>query len=438
MWKSIVCTFLLFSASCFAANILEIMKDHKSDSKIENRTVIDVSEIESILKESESSSHSSSSSSSSHSSSSSSSHSVKIWFVDNSNPKHGNGSFKNPFNTLLAAQNASEEGDIIFVFPGDNTTTGMDQGFVMKDGQRLLGAGIDHDIDFPQKKLRIRAPSSALPKITNAMNENGVTLANSCEVSGFRILNINGGNAIIGSDNNPIPHKHGIRNTLIQNNLFTENTVTHGVIYLANCRGKLEIKDNVITNSHRFDTSTNSGIAVINEHAHVNSHIIIKKNVVSNNELTGITVLHNSPKGNVKASLEENQVFNIEIEGSGILIGTQGSLAGGKLCAEIKKNFCQNVPRTGINVQSSGAAHVKALVKLNTTINTPFTGIEVDSFNSSHLCLNLIENSCDKGYFLQQFDSSIFKVEPFSGNLGLPFVTIGTFIKVPKGTCHCK
>ena len=128
----------------------------------------------------------------------------RVWFVNNTNPQAGEGSYANPFNTLVAAQNASREYDIIFVYPGDNTTAGMNQGFVMKKGQRLLGAGVDHDFFLNGKKFTVAAATTTLPSITNAVGGNGITLANSTHVEGIHLVNINAGTPILGGDNNPL------------------------------------------------------------------------------------------------------------------------------------------------------------------------------------------------------------------------------------------
>ena len=297
---------------------------------------------------------------------------VKIWFVNNTNPHPGNGSYKNPFNTLLAAQDASKKGDIIFVFPGYNTTSGMNQGFVMKNDQRLLGSGIKHRIDFPEKKLIVRAPSTTLPRITNS-NGNVVILANSCEVSGFDIVDITNGDGILGGDANTAgPQSVGIKNTVIRKNFIgtfkndQSLLVLNGAIYLPNCTGKLVIQENFILNILAVDQVSGTGIRLFNSNVSITSDVTIKKNIVSNTGSTGIILSHSSPEGKVKALVEENIVFNIGQVGDAIFIGTDGSDAGGDLCVEIKKNFCQNVHAGfDLHLQSSGSADVNAQVKEN-------------------------------------------------------------------------
>lgn len=374
---------------------------------------------------------------------------TRILFVDNLNPKAGNGSYKNPFNTLLAAQNASKKGDVIFVFPGDNTTKGMDQGFVMKDCQRLLGAGVHHKIDFPEKKLIVHGPSTTLPRITNT-NGSVIILANSCEVSGINIVNITNGDGILGGDSALIPQTPGIKNTLISKNVINtlrrdHNVPLNGAINLPNCRGKLVIQNNFIYNIVVEDNHLlGKGIRVFNFGVPISSHVTIKKNIVSNVDSSGIYLSHNSPKGKVKAIVRENLVFNVGNPADGIAVGTESTEAGGKVCLLVKKNFSQNINiGSNIHVQSSGTARVRAIVENNVcalsgNLGAPNPGILASSLNESMLCLRLVKNFTEFGYTLTQLDTSHFKLEPLHKNLGLPFTINGAIDRVHSGKCDCE
>lgn len=450
MWKSIVYTLLFLSTSCFAHAYFtelpgsitpeQLLVGDEQEELTEDSIVITVDQLEDMVDEMNRAKLSREKR-------------VKIWFVNNTNLNAGNGSYKNPFNTLLAAQQASKKGDIIFVFPGDNTTKGMDQGFIMKKGQRLLGAGVNHRIDFPHRKLVVHAPSTTLPRITNT-NGSVVILANSCEVSGMNIVNITKADGILGGDPNPnAPQTLGIKNTTIRKNVIgtferDQSLVINGAIYLPNCQGKLVIEKNYILNvlGATENIGQGQGIRIHNRNLQVSSQVSIKKNIVSNVGATGIALLHNSPIGKVKASVEDNVVFNIGQIGSGYVIGTDSVNAGGMLCVEIARNFCQNV-FSGFNllVQSTGNAHVKAQVIDNILARSAlldsgdflpgFTGA---SFDSSHFCLKLVDNFTEFGYQLLQLNNSTFKLEPLHKNLGLPFTTSGVIKHVRCGKCNCE
>lgn len=444
MWKWILCTILCLSTSCFAhspfaesseqAIYHELFVDHELENLPEDTVVIEAEQLEDIIEDLNRAKEST--------------RRTKIWFVNNTNPLPGNGSYKNPFNQLILAQQASKKGDIIFVFPGDNTTTGMDQGFVMKTGQRLLGAGVHHKINFPQRKLVVRAASTTLPYITNT-NGSVIVLANSCEVSGINIVNIRNGDGIIGGDPNPAgPTRLGIKNTLIRKNVIggSGNTVVHGAIYLPNCRGHLVIEHNYILDVLSSVAANGRGVSVFNQVRPVSSHVIIKKNILSNLGSSGIYLNHSSPSGKVKALIEDNIVFNIgQTGGDGILIGALETSAGGKLCVKVIRNFCQNV-NDGFNlsIRAFGSSRVKAIVEENLLarsaageIPTNF-GFSATAADSSRLCLKLVKNSSEFGYVLNQSGNSRFRLEPVHKNLGLPFTVNGNVIFVKSHKCNCE
>lgn len=66
----------------------------------------------------------------------------RVWYVKNDAAAGGNGRSTLPFDTLVEAQTASLAGDTIYVYAGDGSTTGQNAGIVLKDTQRLLGAGV--------------------------------------------------------------------------------------------------------------------------------------------------------------------------------------------------------------------------------------------------------------------------------------------------------
>jgi hypothetical protein len=124
----------------------------------------------------------------------------KFVFVDNTS--HSAGTYKSPYPTLALAQANSKAGDIIYVFPGDGTTTGMNAGITLKNNQKFWGSGVDHDIRTLQGNFIIPAQTSTSPTITNTnidSSGDAVTLSSVNEISGFTVsgaLN----NGIVGSN----------------------------------------------------------------------------------------------------------------------------------------------------------------------------------------------------------------------------------------------
>ena len=63
-----------------------------------------------------------------------------MWYVNNNDPAGNSGTSSAPFDTLTQAENVSLANHTVFVFDGDNTSTGYDgNGYTMNAGERLIG-----------------------------------------------------------------------------------------------------------------------------------------------------------------------------------------------------------------------------------------------------------------------------------------------------------
>ena len=153
-------------------------------------------------------------------------------FVDNTSSSAG--TFSSPYSTLLAAQLGSSPNDIIYVFPGDGTTNGMDAGITLKDNQKFLGAGMPHTLMTTQGAITIPAFADSMPKMTN-FDGNALSLANSNEVAGFNIFNIGGQLDVTG-----------INNFSFHNNRVDVLEFFVGLNIDA-CGGNITVADNVFT-----------------------------------------------------------------------------------------------------------------------------------------------------------------------------------------------
>ncbi|MBX7066580.1 MAG: inverse autotransporter beta domain-containing protein [Parachlamydiales bacterium] len=92
-----------------------------------------------------------------------------LIFVDNTSSS--NGTFESPYHDMATAQTAASPGNIIYVFPGDGTTTGMNTGVDLSAantaGVRLLSSGVSHSFETSLGSLEIPAQTSILPTLTN-------------------------------------------------------------------------------------------------------------------------------------------------------------------------------------------------------------------------------------------------------------------------------
>ena len=119
-------------------------------------------------------------------------------FIFVNNTSHSNGTFDSPYHTLAQAEVNSGPNDIIYVFPGDGKTTGMNEGIILQASQKFWGSGLSHSLQTTQGNIAIPAQSSSSPTITNPLGD-VVTLATNNEVSGFTIPFANN-YAIVGID----------------------------------------------------------------------------------------------------------------------------------------------------------------------------------------------------------------------------------------------
>ncbi|HEY3567640.1 MAG TPA: cadherin domain-containing protein [Thermoanaerobaculia bacterium] len=87
----------------------------------------------------------------------------RVWFVKDDAAAGGLGRSADPFNTLAAAEAASQSGDIIFVFRGDTGTTPLSGGITLKDGQKLWGEGIGLTVPG----FGTLVPAGSKPRIAN-------------------------------------------------------------------------------------------------------------------------------------------------------------------------------------------------------------------------------------------------------------------------------
>lgn len=116
-----------------------------------------------------------------------------VWFVDNDAAGNA-GTSAAPFDTLTQAAAASDVGHTLFVYDGDDSTTGLDAGITLKDGQRLIGQAADLQVAGVDLET---GSGLARPTLTAAAGD-VVTLASGNEVRGLR-LDPQGGGGVSGA-----------------------------------------------------------------------------------------------------------------------------------------------------------------------------------------------------------------------------------------------
>lgn len=157
-------------------------------------------------------------------------------FVNNLSSK-SLGTFAFPFLTLQEAEAASKDGDIIYVFPGDGTSTGMDMGIDLKDNQKLLGSAVSCVLpstcgSFVLPALTQNRPDVSLPKGI------AIVAANNNEIAGLFICDLD----VEGIE------AQNINNLLVRDNIIdsfsTDLFPSIESIDLENCTGLIRIINN--------------------------------------------------------------------------------------------------------------------------------------------------------------------------------------------------
>ncbi|MGA1790011.1 MAG: right-handed parallel beta-helix repeat-containing protein [bacterium] len=293
----------------------------------------------------------------------------QVWYVDNSAASGGDGRSYSPFSTLLQAQSASAPGDHIFVFEGDPNATGMDQGILLKENQRLIGQGVDLVVNGKTLQTATNPPI-----LTNTAG-NVITLAGSNEVRGI-VLDGGSGHGIFGdglSGGVIVAHTDITNNagdgihmanitdiTIDLNDLTIQDNSGHGV-------SLIEITDTLILKNSDITGNGGSGLYLDNSTGNGNLDIDMSGIVCSENGGPEIQVKGGAPEINYTGDITKN---------SGDLVNISDTI-GGTL------NFHFN------NVTGTGGSGIR-ISNVNSTVNvhgatlSGSSGIDIQGGNGTY------------------------------------------------------
>ncbi len=376
-----------------------------------------------------------------------------FWFVDNTS--HSLGTFESPFPTLALAQKASSPNDVIYVFPGDGTTTGMSSGITLQNNQKLFGSGFEQILLTTEGKIKIPAQSSTSPLLTNtAGSGNVVILSSGNEVSGLNLkASLAAANLIFGGG--------GIGDLFIHNNVLS-GAVSYSGIQVTGS-GSLIITDNqvsgpgaltgwainIVTDANALLSGKTSGNTIHGFNLSIGMNVDdggsadyeISNNTIFDSTGSGIGIFWGNTSGVPGRSagrILNNQLFSMD--DVGILVITGGT----NQCMTIANNQIMGTPANagdGIQIQtlSTSIAPLNVTVT-NNTIDMPGAasfGLDVFTVGASTICLDLTNNTVTNGMGYSLTNAAgTFNLEPQSGNIG-SFTTSGTINNVPFNTCSC-
>lgn len=223
---------------------------------------------------------------------------LPYFFVFVDNTSSSDGTYESPYHSLIQAQNNSSPNDIIYVFPGNGTTAGMDSGIFLKANQKFWGSGVSHSIQTAQGMISIPAQSNSSPTITNTNIDtegNVITLATNNAISGFTITSALN-DAIYGT--NP--------QSLEVSSCTIKNTTTFAIEASFPGDASISITNNQFLNNVNGVSLTLNGTSTL---------------VCSNNTFKNQTSVSNVPlelaaNNNVFTALIENNIFSNNTTGS--------------------------------------------------------------------------------------------------------------------------
>ncbi|MFZ4773614.1 MAG: inverse autotransporter beta domain-containing protein, partial [Chlamydiia bacterium] len=284
----------------------------------------------------------------------------RFIFVDNTS--NSEGTFESPYPMLLEAENNSSPYDIIYVYPGDGTSKGMNQGIALQDYQMLWGASTAHSLMIDSSSIPIALPplSSGLPIITNTIGD-VVALANANQISGFQVV-VDGGNGITGSS---------IIGPVIEQNIFTTARPDTVAIVISSFSNSLTVS------SSSFDQFTQSATSTLGGGINLTVDQLVDEVLIENCRFTNFYSLNSSgqnhatvglsiPTGGLlnKFNTRDNSFVNTGTLAGGLSFGIISIVSGGTL---EESNHSNNTFKY-FNEKSFGLSQIVSSGQLNSSI----------------------------------------------------------------------
>ena len=336
----------------------------------------------------------------------------RFIFVDNTS--NSSGTYESPYHSLKQAQDNSRQGDIIYVFPGDGTTRGMDAGIILKNNQNFWGSGTNHIIQTSQGNVTIPALSSSMPTMTNTDIDSlgdGITLSSVNQVSGFNIVDVMN-NGILGSNvENLVVDRCAFQGTTVYcidststdqatvsvtNNTMTNNT--NGSLFNFSNSSNLVISDNMITGT----TSISSfPVAIVADTSPLSATII--NNNISNNETGALQfVLNDTSLAQVTISnntIRNNATGSAASLGSALVINPLDSTAGNCYISLTDNSISQNTGNALYFHTSGGFNDVQTTATNNNIVENGggFSFASTATAFTLDATDNVISNNSDNG-----------------------------------------
>jgi hypothetical protein len=346
-------------------------------------------------------------------------------FVDNTKTT-GDGTFENPFPTLLDAEGSSA--DVVYVFAGDGTSKNMNTGIILDDNQILQGSGLKMTVATPFGQETIPAFTDNFPTISDTyVGGAAVILANNNTVNGFNITNSEGYSIFgMGITDATITNNHmsGAALSDVALSLFSGTLTYENNTSSSTQNGLSLMASNVtalITNNTFAPLSTSFSGIDLTLFGSGTDAINITSNEFTNGE-TGISV---------SSFAMSTFTADISIEGNTIpaVDGVSFNLIASPIVnALINSNVIQTPGTNGLLFTGAGTSQGNLIVTDNIVTSSGAEGFEFDTTVSSTLNLSLYNNRNVNGFSFSEAGSSTFNSLSPTGTLsGVEDVNVGPF-----------
>lgn len=351
-----------------------------------------------------------------------------FWHVNNTSSS--NGTYESPYPLLSQAQAASSVGEVIYVYPGDGTTTGMDAGITLKDNQKLFGAGTNQTLLTTVGVITIPAQASGMPQITNTGDI--ITCANNNEISGIHVID-NVQHGIVCSNVADV-YIHDNKISVIGNSSFSSAGIG---IYLQNCSGTVRISSNTLSLTNQFPWGIQIFTTAPGTDYFITNNTFLGDGVTN---ATGIELGHDNP-----SPLDLSNFGILEISGNQFSAMLAKSIGGRGLDGTGQVIIDTNTFSNWANAGGSADGDIFLKVRSTANINARITNnlwqnsvqpvdasVAVTTFPGAQLCLTLTNNASDStGVAYRLTDQASTFVTDISGNTGL----VGTSGLIVPGSC---
>lgn len=187
---------------------------------------------------------------------------ITFYFVDNTS--NCTGCYESPFDDIYEAFDEAGEGDVIYIFKGDGTNTGLELSYpfiTLPDELQLLGAGVDHEFSTQFGPIVVNAQGEGFPFIT--YSDTGLFIGNGNTISGLRFT-------LDGTSAYDLINGLEVEDVKITRNIFDGVVVQDlGIINLDDVYGEINILGNSfmgVAGSAFYLYNQNDDLATLNFH----------------------------------------------------------------------------------------------------------------------------------------------------------------------------